>query len=111
VEINERDGMIDVLCSMSDRQVDSIVKPRLQAIKGRPNSEVLDEFMGIIDDCVYSALTSDFEIRVMHVMWLNMGGTEESLTTRNQLLGKATLEQKVDLQNRFKWKCRPLIEV
>jgi hypothetical protein len=105
MEESARDELIDILCKMSDRQVEPCVKPRLQAVKGRPNAEVLDEWMGIIDDCVYAAWTSDFEIKAMHMMWIGMGGTEESLAARNQLLRAASVETKKEMQGRFKWQC------
>jgi hypothetical protein len=105
MEESARDEMIDILCTMSDRQVEPCVKPRLREIKGRPNAEVLDEFMGIIDDCVFAAWTSDFEIKVMHTMWISMGGTEEALAARNDSFRTATPEQMQEMQTRYKWKC------
>ena len=103
IEELRRDKMISILCSMSDRQVEPCVKPRLQAIKGRSNAEVLDEFLGIIDDCVFYAWTSDFEIQTMHWIWKEMGGSEEKLAARNALLHKPTDVQKKELNARFKW--------
>lgn len=105
MEEAQRDELIDILCQLSERQLEPCVKPRLQAIKGRPNAEVLDEWMGIIDDCVCAAWTSDFEIRTMHMVWIRMGGTEEALTARNQLLRTASAEQKQEMQSRHKWQC------
>lgn len=84
MEAIHRDEAIDILCKFPDQALEACVKPRLQAIKGRPNSEVLDEWLGIIDDCVFAAWTSDFMIRSLHVIWLEIGGTEEFLNQRNQ---------------------------
>jgi hypothetical protein len=105
IEESVRDEMIDNLCQLSDRQVEPCVKPRLQAIKGRPNKEVLDEWLGIIDDCVYAAWTSGFEIKVMHIMWLKMGGTEDALAQRNATFRTASPEKMLEFKERFKWQC------
>lgn len=96
--------MIDHLCTGSDRMLDDCVKPRLQALKGRPLEDVKDELLGIIDDCVYAALTSDFVVQVLHILWLNCGGSEQELQERNALLRD---DSKIEeLRPRFKWQTR-----
>ena len=100
----KRDEMIDLLCQGSDRQIDDCVKPRLQALKGRANEDVKDELLGIIDDCVYAALTSDFTITAMNIMWENCGGTKQELQERNRLLDDDAMIE--ELRPRFKWQTR-----
>lgn len=101
---NLREEAIDLLCGMSDRALDDKAKPRLKALKGRTDEDVKDELLGIIDDCVYAAWCSDFEIQVLHTLWLQAGGTEQELQERNALLrDKAKVEE---LRPRFKWQCQ-----
>lgn len=83
MEVAERDKMFDLIAGMSDRQVDPQAKTRLKALMGRPNEEIKWELLGLIDDIAFYAWTSGFEIRVLHTIWLNVGGTEEELKNRD----------------------------
>jgi len=101
VDQAKRDEMFGILCKMSDRQVDQAVKDRLQTFIGRTNEEIKDELLGLIDDSVFCAWTSDFEIRVMERIWFEIGGSKEELAERNgQLEDKSKLEE---FKARFKW--------
>ena len=101
MEADKRDEMFDMLCSMSDRQVDPQVKARLKTLKGRPNEEIKDELLGLIDDIVYCAWTSDFEIKVLNAMWEQIGGSKEQLAERNAQLNDPA--KKEEFKARFKW--------
>ncbi len=94
----DRDEMIDALCQASDEQLDASVNPRLQSLKARANDDMKDELLGIIDDCCYASLTSDFTISLMRIIWMNCGGTEQELQERN--LNSEMIEE---LRPRFKW--------
>tara|TARA_Y100000034_G_C6902535_1_gene417746 strand:+ start:2305 stop:2553 length:249 start_codon:yes stop_codon:yes gene_type:complete len=73
-------------------------------LKGRPNNEEVQcELLGIIDDCVYAALTSDFTIKVLHTMLMSIGYTEELLKERNSSIDGLTDEQKQEYQDKYKW--------
>lgn len=99
MEVEKRDEMFNILSGMSDRQVDPAAKARLKTLIGRPNAEIKDELLGLIDDIVYCAWTSDFEIRVLETIWFNIGGSPEELAQRNAQLD----EKKEEFKNRFKW--------
>ena len=77
-----RDKILNTLCCMSDRQVDDKIKPKIRALIGRSNEDIKDDLLSIIDECVYGALTSDFEIRVLNIIWQQCGGTDEELKNR-----------------------------
>ena len=77
--IDKRDEMFEIMIQMSDRQVDPQVKTRLKTFIGKPNEEVKDQLIDLINDVVHYALTSDFEIKVMDIIWKEIGGTQEDL--------------------------------
>lgn len=79
---DDRDHMFDIICQMSDSQVDPVVKTTLKEFIGKPNEEVKDPLIDLLDKIVYSALTSDFEIKVLNYIWFEIGGTEEELSKR-----------------------------
>lgn len=81
--VEARDKMFDILCQMSDRQVDPKAKERIKALMGRPNEEIKDELLGLIDDIVYCSWTSSFEIKVLETIWMGCGGTKEELHNRS----------------------------
>lgn len=68
---------IHLVCSMSDREVDPTVKTRLAALRNKPNSEIIEEWLSILDDCCNYALTNDFIISCLSAAWTMMGGTDE----------------------------------
>lgn len=116
MDVEKRDEMFGILCKMSDRQVDPAVKARLQGFIGRPNEEVKDELLGLIDDTVYCSWTSNFEIQVMESIWFEIGGSPEELKERNAQLNKVSTdldEQDIteevyktrmeEFKQRFKW--------
>lgn len=105
MDITKRDEMFDILCRLSDRQCDPIVKKRIKTLMGRPNEEIKDELLGIIDDAVYSSLTSNFEIMAMNHIWQAIGGTAQELAARNALLDTEDPSERKELQERFKWQC------
>ncbi len=98
MEVAKRDEIFGVLREMSDRQVDPAVKKRLLTLIGRPNEDIKDELLGLIDDIAYFSWTSDFEIGVMHTIWCNIGGSELELQERNRNL-QDTPENKA----KYKW--------
>src|SRR4051812_45273731 len=98
MEVAFRDETFELLCQISDQQVDAAVKRRLKAFRGRPNEEVKDELLGLIDDIVYCAWTSDFELKALYVIWLEIGGSEEELAERNRTL----VHNEVN-QAKYKW--------
>lgn len=80
----DRDAAFNLLIAMSDRQVDPIVKRRLTAMLGRPNAEIKNRLLGLMDDVAFGELTSNFELRVLDFIWRNAcGGTHTELTTRD----------------------------
>jgi hypothetical protein len=101
IEVVARDEMFNILCQMSDRQVDQQVKDRLKTFMGRPNAEIKDELLGLIDDSVYCAWTSDFEIRVMDTIWMGIGGSDQELKERNAKLNDPSMKE--EFKQRFKW--------
>lgn len=105
MNVQTRDELIEKLCEGSDRQIDDSIKPRLKALQGRPNEEEVQcELLGIIDDCVYTALASGFTIRVLHMMLMNIGYTESKLAARNKIFSTdLTKSEKNALQDKFKW--------
>lgn len=70
-------AVIDKLCEGSNTQINAIVKPRLQALKGKSKEQCCVELKSILDDCVYSALCSDFVIQVLDMLWKQCGGSHE----------------------------------
>lgn len=82
MEITERDKVFETICAISDRNVDPAVKVRLREFIGRENADIKDELLGLIDDIVFCAWTSDFELNVLHVVWLQIGGSEQELLDR-----------------------------
>ena len=101
IEVVDRDEMFNILCQMSDRQVDKQVKCRLNTFMGRPNAEIKDELLGLIDDSVYCAWTSDFEIAVMNIIWMEIGGSEQELKERNFEMNNPKMKE--EFKQRFKW--------
>lgn len=103
-EIEVRESLrrlIDHLCTGPDSQLDECIKPRLQALRELPFSEAKDQLLGIIDDCVYASLCSDFVILVLNIMWKTLGGTEiESLQRLILLKNRENLPQ---LRLKYKW--------
>lgn len=85
MNIEERDHMFDLICQMSDRQVDPYVKRRLPPLKSKPNEEIKDELLGIIDAIIYCAFTSSFELTMLQIIWKDIGGTNQELEDRTKL--------------------------
>lgn len=101
IEVAARDEMFNILCQLSDRQCDPHVKARLKTFIGRPNEEIKDELLGLIDDSVYCAWTSDFEIKVMDTIWMGIGGSDQELKERNAKLNDPAMKE--EFKQRFKW--------
>lgn len=99
----DRDIVIDQMCKLSDNALDAMIKPRLQALRGRPDIEIKDELLGIIDDCVAGSLTSDLMIYCLRKMWERCGGTKEEIIERNYLLKDENNINKLKLK--YKWEC------
>jgi hypothetical protein len=99
MEIKDRDEIFDIICRLSEQVLDPVVIPRLQALKNRSSEDIKDELLGIIDDIVFCAWSSDFIISVLHKVWISSGGKEEELTNRNT---SPTPENKA----KYKWKTR-----
>lgn len=104
LDLATRDEAFGQLLSMSDRGVDEKAKIRIRTFLGRPNAEIKDELLGLIDDCVHAAWTSDFEIWAMNTIWENIGGSKEELQDRNRQLDDPSGKEK--LRSRFKWQCQ-----
>lgn len=81
---SKRDEMFDIICKMSDHQVDPIVKNELKEFIGKPNEEVKDKLLILLDKIVHNALTSDFEIKILNFIWLDIGGKKEDLDNRKK---------------------------
>lgn len=105
LDIEQRDKVFGIFCKLSDQQCDPVVKGRLQKMVGRPNVEIKDELLGIIDDAVYSSLTSGFEIAALRYIWDTIGGSAQELAERNQMLNTKDPAEQKELQRRFKWQC------
>lgn len=101
MNIETRDNTFDIICKISDQNVDPIIKNRLHAMVGRPNEDIKDELLGLIDDIVFSSLTSDFVIQCLSTVWESIGGSKKELAERNQQLQDS--EKKEEFQKRFKW--------
>lgn len=82
MEIAIRDEIFDILCQMSDRQVDRNVKDRLKKFIGRPDAEIKNELLALIDDIVYFSWTSNQEIKALEQIWFECGGSKEELKNR-----------------------------
>jgi hypothetical protein len=91
-----RDDMLNVMCEMSDRQVDPKAKERMKLMLGRSNADIKDELLGLLDDIAFYAWTSDFEIRVLERIWFGCGGTQEEIQARDTSM---TAENKA----KYKW--------
>ena len=96
MEVADRDEMFNILCEMSDRQVDRKVKDRLKAFLGRPNEEIKDELLGLVDDIVFYSWTSDFEIKVLEQIWCGCGGSMQELHSRK-------VEDTPENRAKYKW--------
>lgn len=104
INYEKRDEMIGILCELSDKQFEPCAKERLKAIVGRTDNEAKDELLGLIDDCVFCAWCSNFEIKIMNILWEMSGGTPEELAERNRLLQEASVPVLKEFEQRFKWK-------
>lgn len=99
LEVKKRDEMFATIMEMSDRQVDPIVKNRLKSFLNRSNEDIKDELLGLIDDIVCCSWTSDFEISILNIIWMNIGGSKTELLKRNKQL---PLKMK-EWQDKYKW--------
>lgn len=75
----KRDEILDGLLHLSDRQFDPIAKKQVREIVGLSDEEVRKPLLFLLDDCVYGALCSDFEIMVMNELYRRAGGTKEEM--------------------------------
>lgn len=98
MEAGYRDKLFEILCGLSDRQFDDRAKERLRAMIGRPNEDIKDELLGLIDDIVLYAWSSDFEINALDFIWKKIGGTDEEL--RNPVRTRDTPENR----SKYKWR-------
>ena len=101
INIEERDKMIGILCSISDQQFDAAAKKRLSAMIGRPNEDIKDELLGLIDDCVYYSWSGGFEITTLRIIWEEIGGSPEELQARNRALNDPNKRE--ELKTKYKW--------
>lgn len=98
--------MIDLLCSMPNDQVNDSLKPRLQALKKETHSEILDELLGIIEDCKHTKLLDTFEDVILNAMWKEISGWEpdgKEWKEREKTLKNLTTEQFQKLKLKYKW--------
>jgi hypothetical protein len=65
MSVSERDELFSIICEASDRQVDPIVKRRLESYIGKPHEEIKDLLLDLLDDIAYRSLTSNFEIMAL----------------------------------------------
>jgi len=63
--INKFDDLLELLSAAPDSQFDKSITPRFAALVGQPPEKVAEELIKIRDECVFSALTSDFGIMVL----------------------------------------------
>ncbi len=73
--------LVDGLCKGSDRQIDASCKPRLQALLTTPMPARRIKLLEILDDCVYASLSSDFVVRVLNILYEDMGGNLAMMDT------------------------------
>jgi hypothetical protein len=101
MDISQRDKIFGILCSISDQQFDASAKRRLAAMIGRPNEDIKDELLGLVDDCVYYAWSGGFEIATLRFLWEDIGGSPEELAARNAALKEPARRE--ELKNKYKW--------
>ena len=73
------DDSIDIICKMSNRQVDPSLIPKLKALKGRENikEELLET---VIDPIINYSLASGFVLSVLQSLYEAMGGDIKDAT-------------------------------
>ena len=83
----ERDEILNTLLKMSDQQFDSMAKDSVRKIIGNTNENALVPILYLLDDCVHGSLCSNFEIKVLNLIYDNIGGSEnhrQSLMTERE---------------------------
>ena len=79
-EENPRDKILNGLLQLSDRQFDPHAKEGVKKIIGmKDNEEARKEILFLLDECVFGSLCSDFEIRVLDILYRQAGGTDEEM--------------------------------
>lgn len=84
MDIEFRDKTFELMLNISDAGFDALAKQRLKTFMGRPNEEIKDELLGLIDDIVYYAWSSSFELMVLDQVWKEIGGSQKELEERNK---------------------------
>jgi len=79
MDIETRNKALEILCSMSDRQVDPQAKFRIRPMLIMSNEELIEPLLYLLDDCCYYSWTSDFEIMVLDHIWKQIGGKSEDM--------------------------------
>ena len=70
-------GVLGALLTAPDSQLDATMVEKLRALKGKPTEEVKYGLYEIIDRSIYSALASDFVIRILTAEWRKLGGKDD----------------------------------
>ena len=76
MDIEQRDGIIDGLCALSDRQFDPEAKRRIAKVMGRDGDEARDDLLAILDMCWDEQLCGSSELEVMKGLVTGMDGGE-----------------------------------
>lgn len=64
--------LINMLCELSDRQLDTKIKARLSKLNGKTIEDIKPVILDCINDCQTYSLSSAFEINAMKLMYENM---------------------------------------
>lgn len=76
--------MLQKLSEAPDSQLDATMCVHLKNLIGKPKAEVKRGVIYAIDMCVYSALSSGFVLKILHMIHQDMlGGTREDFNDEN----------------------------
>lgn len=78
MENSDFNKMIELLLEAPDTQIDPSVKERLS------KSPSKEEFLSIMDDCVYGSLVSDFAMQALKMTFLMIGNEEDILSYKSK---------------------------
>lgn len=81
--VRDRDSMLGTICEMSDRAVDPQVKERLLHMIGKPNAEIKDDLIQLVDDAAHHSWMNGWMIHNLFEIWMNCGGTQREFSERN----------------------------
>ena len=82
-----RDKALEIICQMSDRELDQAAITRLKPLLGLPNDQMKDALHDILDDCVFYAWGSGRMIIMLDILWRACGGVEADHARLRSLRG------------------------